>query len=92
MVKAIETLFEPVVIYNNQSGNDSKVLKQFGEPSWNYQVVRFLNDTGKDIIPRKDRVWTTQPLANRMIKTLDASNQTIPDYLRALAGQAKPKQ
>lgn len=87
MVTAIETHFEPVVIYNNVGGNDAKILKKFGEPSWNYQVVRFINPQGKDIIPRKDRVWTTQPLASRMISTLKAYKRPVPDTLKSLAAK-----
>lgn len=86
MVEAIETLFEPVVIYNNQGGEDAKVLRRFREPSWNYQVVRFLDEGGQDIIPRKDRVWTLNALAKRMVEALEKKERQVPLYLKALAG------
>lgn len=88
MVEAIQSLFEPVVVYNNKSGVDAANLKRFKEPSWNYQVVRFLDSNAKDIIPRRDRVWTTPALAARMITTLQKKNQKVPLYLRALAGKS----
>ncbi|MFT4642100.1 MAG: hypothetical protein ACI8T1_005446, partial [Verrucomicrobiales bacterium] len=45
------------------SGNDAKLLKHFRELAWNYQVIRFLDGSGKDLSPRKDRVWSIGPLA-----------------------------
>ena len=88
MVEAIETLFEPVVIYNNQPGKDAQTLKRFKEPSWNYQVVRFLDGDSEDIIPRKDKVWTTEPLAKRMIQALQKQQREVPKFLIALAGKS----
>ena len=40
---------------------------------------------GSDIIPRKDRVWTTSGVASRMIKALMAVNRPVPEYLKDLA-------
>lgn len=81
IVGAIESEFVPLLIHNNKAGRDAEVLKRFNEPAWNYQVVRFLNDSGKDLIPRKDKVWTTGPLAERMIRALKKSNRDVPAYL-----------
>ena len=75
----------PLLIVNNRPGADAKILKRFGEPAWNYQVVRFLTAKGKDLIPRKDKVWATGPLARRMIASLDAAKRPVPNYLQALA-------
>ncbi len=66
IVKSIETDFVPLLIHNNKGGRDAEVLKKYNEPAWNYQVVRFLDSSGKDLIPRKDRVWTTKELRPRM--------------------------
>ena len=71
LVRLIEQSFLPLLVYNNRSGKDSKLLKQYNEPSWNYQVVRFLDGDGNDIIPRKDRVWTKPALLQRMQQVLD---------------------
>jgi len=84
MVEAIEDLFIPVLVYNNK-GEDAALLKRFNEPSWNNPVTRFLNQSGSDVIDRKDRVWQLQPMAARMTKALKASNQKVPNYLSDLA-------
>lgn len=88
VVKAIENEFLPVFVYNNRGGEDRQRLERFNEPAWNYQVVRFLDTEGRDIIPRKDRVWTVSHLAVRMIETLETSDRPVPDYLRALAEES----
>ena len=85
MVTAIESNFIPLLIKNNVGGEDARLLKRFREPSWNYQVVRFFDAGAKDIIPRKDRVWTTGALAARMVSALEKRSREVPDALRALA-------
>lgn len=66
VVKSIEKNFIPLLIINNTGGNDAKMLKHFKEPAWNYQVIRFLDHKGNDIIPRKDKIWDKQTLLKRM--------------------------
>jgi Thioredoxin-like len=86
MVEVIEDEFIPVLIYNNRTGGmDEKNLARFQEPSWNYQVVRFLDANARDIIPRKDRVWSLSGVALRAIKALEAANRPVPEYLKVLA-------
>ena len=86
LVEAIENEFLPVLVYNNRKGGmDEKHLKRFQEPAWNYQVIRFLNAEGRDVIPRKDRIWTTSGVASRMVEALIATNRGVPEYLKALA-------
>ena len=86
LVEAIENEFLPVLVYNNSNGGpDEKLLRRFQEPAWNYQVIRFLNAEGRDVIPRKDRIWTTSGVASRMVDALKAANRSIPEYLKALA-------
>lgn len=85
LVKAIENEFIPVLICNNRQGTmDQKLLKRFQEPAWNYQVIRFFNAAGFEVIPRKDRVWTTSGVAARMIEALLAANRPVPNYLEVL--------
>lgn len=92
IVRAIETEFTPLLIHNNGSGADAEVVQRYGEPAWNYQVVRFLDAQGRDIIPRKDHVWEAAPLAERMIATLEKAGRTAPEYLKAVAaGKSVPK-
>ena len=85
VVEAIEDLFVPVTVFNNKGGTDQQILKRFNEPSWNNPVVRFMNSDESDIIRRKDRVWTTQGISDRMIGALKKSGKTVPDYLRTIA-------
>ena len=86
LVKAIETEFLPVLVYNNRPGGmDEELLKRYREPAWNYQVIRFLNAEGRDVIPRKDRIWTTSGVASRMVEALEAANRPVPPYLKDLA-------
>lgn len=84
VVDGIEEAFVPLLIHNNKPGRDAQVLEAFGEPAWNYQVVRFLDSEADDIIPRRDRVWETGPLVVRMIETLEKSGRPIPKYLRLI--------
>lgn len=85
-VKAgVEEAFVPLLIHNNKGGEDERVRELFGEPAWNYQVVRFLGANGRDIIPRKDRVWDTEGIVNRMIQVLKKVDRPVPDVLRTLA-------
>lgn len=81
IVEAIEENFVPVAIYNNAGGKDKKVLNQFNEPAWNYQVMRFLDPQLKDIIPRKDRVWSRHATATRLATAIKTSGQKVPSYL-----------
>ena len=85
VVEAIEELFVPLLIHNNASdGHDAEVLARYGEPAWNYQVVRFLDADGDDLIPRRDRVWETGPILTRMVAALAAAGVDVPDHLLLL--------
>jgi hypothetical protein len=85
LVEAIEDEFHPVLIHNNKEGADKRILDRFEEPAWNYQVVRFLDADARDLIPRRDRVWTIGALAPRMIRSLRAAGRPVPRYLEAVA-------
>ena len=85
LVEAIEDSFVPVLVYNNRGGEDRKLLKAFNEPAWNFQVIRYLDAKGKDIIPRKDVVWTLDGNAKRMVDALKAAKRPVPAYLESLA-------
>lgn len=86
LVRAVEAEFIPMPVYNNRnSGMDRELLKRYQEPSWNYQVIRFLDSKGDDVIPRKDRIWTTGGVAGRMVEALMALDRPIPDYYKDLA-------
>ncbi|MCG8533413.1 MAG: thioredoxin family protein, partial [Desulfovibrionales bacterium] len=85
LVEAIETEFIPLLVHNNTGGKDAKLLKQFGEPAWNYQVIRFFTADLSEIIPRKDRIWSLAGVARRMVLALEQNGRNIPLYLKTLA-------
>ena len=87
IAEAIASAFAPLLIHNNKPGRDAEAMQRFGEPAWNYQVVRFLDGDGHDIIPRKDHVWESGPLAERMITTLEKAKRPVPAYLRLVAAE-----
>jgi hypothetical protein len=91
LVEAVENEFTPLLIHNNKGGRDAEVMQRFGEPAWNYQVVRFLNDQAEDIIPRKDQVWDAGGIAERMIATLTQAKRPVPAYLTLLAAEHSPR-
>lgn len=70
VVKTIQENFIPLLIPNNQPGKDAEILAKYDESAWNYQVVRFLDANGRDLIPRKDRVWDAPELKQRMALVL----------------------
>ena len=85
LVEAIESEFLPILVYNSKfDGEDKKILDQFNEPGWNYQVIRFINSKGEDVIPRKDKIWTISGVASRMILALQKLERPIPLYLQNL--------
>ena len=85
LVEAVEDEFIPVLVYNNRrAGMDAQLLKQYGEPSWNYQVIRFVDANERDLIPRRDRVWDIGSLAARMVEALKAADRAVPLYLSQL--------
>jgi len=82
LVEAAEDLFHPLLIRNNVAGKDAILLKHFKEPAWNYQVIRYLNSEAEDLIPRRDKIWTTGGTAVRMVEALRAANCAVPTALQ----------
>ncbi|MCZ6555165.1 MAG: thioredoxin family protein, partial [Candidatus Dadabacteria bacterium] len=67
IVEAIETLFVPAAIYNNNKGEDERVLKSFGEPSWNNPVVRIMTPERQELVSRLSGDYTKAGLVRAMI-------------------------
>ena len=82
--------FVPVAVYNNVKGVDRQVLQRFNEPTWNNPVVRFMDASGKDLIPRRDGVWQTGPLLQRMAAALKAAKRPVPLYLQLAVAEYAP--
>lgn len=76
------------MIRNNVSGYEKDVLERYSEPTWNNPVVRFVGSDGKDVIPRKDRVWSTAQLLPRMKAALEGHGSSVPHWLSTVAEEA----
>jgi hypothetical protein len=81
LVEAIETEFVPLAVYNNEPGADAQVLARYREPSWNNPVVRFFAPDGDELLPRLDGVWTSEGIAERMVRALDRADREVPAWL-----------
>ncbi len=81
IVEAIETHFVPLAIYNNKQGADAQTLQYFKEPAWNNPVVRIVNDSRRDIIPRISENYSALGLVQGMIQAIDLQNKVVPQYL-----------
>lgn len=91
IVEAIETLFVPVAIYNNHTGEDERVLKSFREPSWNNPVVRIITPDREELAPRLSGDYTKAGLVRAMIMALENDNKPVPQYLTLLAQELNVK-
>ena len=49
--------------------------EKYNEPAWNFQLVRFLDSDGNDLIPRKVRVWTADELNPRIKAALEKARK-----------------
>lgn len=72
-----------VAIRNNSKKDaDAVTRKRFEEPAWNYPVARFVDDEGKDLIPRTEGDWRgAAPLLGRMVAALVAAERPVPPWL-----------
>jgi len=84
IVEAIETLFEPVAVYNNVNGFDAEVLKSFDEPAMNNPVVRIIDANRKPLAPRLHDDYTAAGLVSTMTAALGKTSTKVPGYLKLL--------
>ena len=82
VVEVARSEFVAVAIYNNVSGDDEMVLKRFKEPAWNNPVVRFLDTSEKDLIPRWDNDWSKAGLMKQMKAALVKAGRPVPEALK----------
>ena len=47
--------------------------------------MRFVGADGKDVLPRKDRVWATGGVLGRMRDALKAAERDVPGWLDVVA-------
>lgn len=91
VVEAIETLFEPVAIYNNLPGKDAEALRAFGEPPWNNPAVRIVDAARRMLAPRVEGDYTPAGITAAMITALEAAQRPVPAYLRLLVAEWAPE-
>ena len=84
MTEAIENEFIPLAIFNNKGGNDAKILKKYGEPSWNNPVVRIINENGENLVDRVASDYSAKGLYNAMLASLIKNGNDIPQYVKIL--------
>lgn len=89
IVEAAEDLFIPVVIHNNLEGEDAKILKEFGEPSWNNPVVRIVGADRRDLIQRVDGDYSARGISAAMVSALRASGRVAPEWLKNFAEESR---
>jgi hypothetical protein len=87
MVDIIEHYFVPLTIFNNHKGEDAKILKKYGEPSWNNPVVRIVDQYGKDIQKRLSGQYSKASLISYIAKSFPERNQAIPSFINLVDQQ-----
>ena len=90
ITEIIETRFIPLCIYNNNPGSeDEKVLKQFGERSWNNPVLRVIDYEGNDWLPRHADAYSPAQVSAFLDRTFKVMAKPIPaffeNYLEGLS-------
>ena len=81
LAEAIETEFVPLFVANGRPGRDAELLARFGEPAWNNPVVRFLDARGRDLLERRDGLYSAHEIAQRLTAALRAAGRPVPGYL-----------
>lgn len=82
---ALEHELVPVLVQNNVSGDDRRVLERFKEPAWNNPVLRLFDASGREVT-RLDTPSLAQ-VVDGLVRALEASSRPVPGYLRVLADE-----
>ena len=89
VIEAAEDLFLPVCIYNNTEGDhDAEVRERYGEPAWNYPVVRVVDPQGEDLIERVADRWNLDGMTDALVTGLGADEREVPAWLGLLRAEA----
>jgi len=86
LVEAIEQYFVPLAVHNNRGGEDARILKKYGEPSWNNPVVRIIDRNESELVPRLSSDYSKRGLYQTMALALKKIGET-PDPYFELLGQ-----
>jgi len=88
-VEAIENEFIPLAIYNNVGGDDKKVLAMYNEQAWNNPVVRFIDNSGLDLVPKLENSINPFTLYEKIIEVILITKRFVPQYIELLGGELK---
>ena len=80
IIEVIEDEFIPLCIYNNRGGEDARILKQFGEPSWNNPVMRITDGTGASV-SRLAGGYTKGRVLRFIIDAMASEGMKVPEYI-----------
>lgn len=92
MVEAIEQYFVPLAVYNNLEGEDAKILKKYGEPSWNNPVIRIVDVQGNDVVERLASDYSLYGLYDRMQSVFELRKIKTDPYFGLLGEEIKADQ
>jgi hypothetical protein len=53
-------------------------------------VLRFFGPDGKELLPRRDRLWKEHEVAARMTAALESAGRAAPGYLKLAAEEVEP--
>lgn len=85
-MEAVETLFTPLCVYNNTSGDrDDETREAYQERSWNNPVVRVVDRRRNDLTKGLTRRWTVAGIADLMARACLADEREVPAWLSLLA-------
>lgn len=88
LVAAIENVFVPVLIKNNNgNAHEQAVLKEFKEPAWNNPVARIINADKEDVIPRINGVYSVRGVAGKMLEAIDKAGVELGEDARKVLKQ-----
>jgi len=87
LVEAAETLFEPVLVYNNRSEDDA-ICEAWGEPRWNNPVLRSIDADGHERAHRFAGPYTEAATARFLTSAL---GDAAPPWLSDLADELEAR-
>ncbi len=82
LVDIIQNEFVPLAIYNNLGGDDKRILDKYDEPTWNNPVVRIVDNSGTDLLPRLAGDYSLSGILNTIKLSYTLRGIEMPAYLR----------
>lgn len=91
IAEAIQSLFDPIAVFNNVKGPDEEYLRAFEEPPMNNPVVRIIDADRKPLAPRIADDFSPAGIVGAMTTALRKTGKEIPGYLKLLEEEAVAK-